>query len=366
MGPLGLTIFILLGSISVLSICVYGIEILMRIVSNRVSLGFSAIIIIFLITLFVAMYPNIEGGSDRDDALNIAALKLWETGYPYDGTTNLDNPITPLPGAILLSLPFALSGNASYQNFFWIGMAYFVAIKFLKDYRLGLIFLVAVTMSPVTLHQLVTGGDLLSNALYILVPIMLLLRYDTSDSKTLKKTIPLAILLGIGLSSRANYFLLIPLLAGVFLFNKDWRTVLIYLVIPISTFLMITGPFYLVNPEGFSPIHTIEKLPSFTEIIPSPEITIPVSALIITLVLLKTNLTSSDSWLLRNICIVQAYLVLLPTVIFTTHYNKLYLGLAEFGIPSLCFCVAAYLNYRSQNLPTDLNNANIKTICDSQ
>ena len=349
MGPLGLTIFIVLGVICILALCVYGIEIFMRTVSERVSLGFSVIIIIFLITLFVAIYPNIEGGSDRDDALNIAALKLWETGYPYDSTTNLDNPITPLPGSILLSLPFALLGNSSYQNFFWIGIAYFAAIKFLKDSRLGLIFLAAVTLTPVGLHQLVTGGDLVTNALYILIPIMVLLRSDTQDSRTLTKTIPLAILLGIGLSSRANYLLLIPLLAGVFMFNKNWKTVLVYLVIPILTFLIVTVPFYLINPGGFSPIHTLGKLPT-TTILPST-ITIPASALIITLLLFKTDLKSADIWLLRNTCITQAYLVLVPTAIFTIQYKNLYLALAEFGLPSLCFCVAVYLRSRS---PTDL------------
>lgn len=351
LGSLGLTIFIVLGCIFILLLCVYGIEIIMKTVSERVSLGLSGSIFILLIALFTTLYPyadngSIGGGSDRDDALNIAASKLWETGYPYNSLTNLENPITPSPGAILLSLPFALLGNAAYQNFFWIVVSYFAAIKFLKDSRLALIFLAAVTMTPVTLIQLVTGGDLVTNTLYILVPIMLLLRSDTRDPKTLKKTIPLAVLLGIGLSSRANYLLLIPLLAGVFLFDKDWKTVLVYLIIPILTFLIVTVPFYLINPEGFSPMHTIEKLPSTSTIFPSA-ITIPVSALIITLLLFKTNLKSVDIWLLRNTCITQAYLVLLPTAIFTIQTKSPHFSLAEFGIPSLCFCVAVYLRYRS-------------------
>ena len=60
------------------------------------------------------------GGSDSDDALNLATRALLHGEYPYRIRTYLGSPATYLPGSLLLAVPFVLLGNAAYQDLFWL------------------------------------------------------------------------------------------------------------------------------------------------------------------------------------------------------------------------------------------------------
>ena len=60
---------------------------------------------LLLLALFVVVYPRVNTttpgrGSDRDEALNLAATELLDGRYAYYPATYLGNPISPLPGAI--------------------------------------------------------------------------------------------------------------------------------------------------------------------------------------------------------------------------------------------------------------------------
>src|SRR2546426_7380654 len=64
------------------------------------------------LALFIVLYPMADSGllgpgSDRDDALNVALQTLLVGHYPYGATTYLGNPPTPMPGALILALPFS-------------------------------------------------------------------------------------------------------------------------------------------------------------------------------------------------------------------------------------------------------------------
>ena len=89
-----------------------------------------AVCLISLVLLAVAfgvIYPianrGVSGGSDRDEALNIAAAALWRGENPYYQRTYLGNVVSPLPGAILLAEPFVAIGNSAYGNLFWLALA---------------------------------------------------------------------------------------------------------------------------------------------------------------------------------------------------------------------------------------------------
>ena len=83
-------------------------------------LTFLGVVLVFSILYPIAQAGLVGGGSDQDDALNIAATELIHGRYPYYPKTYLDNPIAPLPGAVFLAVPFVLLGNSAYQNIFWL------------------------------------------------------------------------------------------------------------------------------------------------------------------------------------------------------------------------------------------------------
>ena len=343
-------IFVTTGLIVAFFLCMTRMKIVLTTISKRMSLVLSVCIFTVLIVLFALIYPyadsgTIGGGSDRDDALNVAATELVNQRYPYSQSTYLGNPITPFPGAVILSLPFFLLGNSAYQNLFWIAVGYLAAWKFLNDSRLALIFLIAITLTPVSLQQLVTGGDLVTNALYVFVPIVMLLNITSGNSHRLKFSIPFAILLGISISSRSNYLLLFPLILGLSLYSRHWKASLVYFAIPLSTFMAITLPFYMSNPEHFSPLHTISKFSQMNEVLPLGTIIVPTSCLIITLLLVRGNKECSSIKFFRDVSVSQGYLVLLTGILLSIQSAVLDITVSEFGIVCLCFGVIGYLKY---------------------
>ena len=146
-----------------------------------------------LLAIFLIVYPMANSGrwgmgSDSDDALNMAATSLLHGHYPYYGKTYLGNPISPMPGSILLAIPFVLIGNEAYQNIFWLFLAVLAAKTYLQSPRQSLIlFWVMMAISPRILHVVVTGSDEIANTLYVLLSMAWLItaasQEDTSKWK---------------------------------------------------------------------------------------------------------------------------------------------------------------------------------------
>jgi len=215
--------------------------------------------------------PNVGGvpmggGSDRDDALDLAARELMHGRYIYYPKTYHGNRISPLPGAVFLSVPFVLIGKSAYQNLFWL-LILFLTIRFyMKDGRLALlVFWSIFALSPVALQQLVTGGDLLANVIYVLAFTLLLISVTRSPDANIWVKIMSAILLGIGLSSRANFLLVLPLVFSLLGQNIGWREAAKYSAIVVVTFAAVTLPFYLYDPEGFTPLATQSWKVAYTQ-----------------------------------------------------------------------------------------------------
>src|SRR5208337_1689916 len=170
--------------------------------------------LIAVLVVFVCLYPVAKAGivgrgSDADNALNIATRALLKGRYPYYQSTYLGNPISPLPGSLLLAVPFVLLGNSAYQNLFWIAAFFVMAREWLASGRLALLLLWTIlALSPVVWWELVTGGDILSNSIYVLVLLLVLVRSIPNPNLTALSKTPLAMLFGIGISSRANFALL--------------------------------------------------------------------------------------------------------------------------------------------------------------
>ncbi len=81
------------------------------------AVGVVALIVAFVVGVPAAYHDVMGVGSDRADALNVALSRLAHGLYPYTGTTYVGNPITPLPGALLMAAPFWwVTGTAAWQN----------------------------------------------------------------------------------------------------------------------------------------------------------------------------------------------------------------------------------------------------------
>lgn len=82
------------------------------------------------------VYPRLNqgghypGASDRDEALNAAISALLDGRYPYTVRAFVQeshswvgqggNPISAMPGELLMSMPFHLLGLTALQNVFWL------------------------------------------------------------------------------------------------------------------------------------------------------------------------------------------------------------------------------------------------------
>jgi hypothetical protein len=89
----------------------------------------AALTLLALIAVVSIGYPLANSGvygpgGDVDDAMRIATTELILGHYPYYLKTYLGWPISPLPGAIFLAVPWAVSGLLQLQNVFWIGVLF--------------------------------------------------------------------------------------------------------------------------------------------------------------------------------------------------------------------------------------------------
>lgn len=326
-------------------------------VTEKQTFWLAVMTVVIVLIAFVVVYPVansgiVGGGSDGDEALNTATTELLHGRYPYYPRTYLGNPISPLPGALLFAIPFVLLGNSAYQNFFWL-IVFIIAMKsYLKDGYLALLLLwVIFALSPIVLYQFLIGSDYISNSIYIL---LLMLWMVTSISQThlssWKKAL-LAFLLGIGLSSRANFILLLPLIFSAMVQQVGWRSATKYTAITIITFVVITVPFYLYDPQGFSPLHTANKLGQFQSIIPLAGLVIPLSTGILALTLAFFQSKSRNfSILLRNCTIVLAFPVLCGILFSMIKSGKIDLSFASFGTFFLFFGAVAFWSNLLENV----------------
>ena len=251
-------------------------------VINGVALG--GLLLLFVSFLFV--YPRVNCqqpncGSDRDDALRLAAGELLAGRYPYYPQTYHGNPLTPMPGAMLLAVPFQLLGNVAYQTFFWLA-AFFLFVRHLMgSSRQAAVLCGLMLLSPAVLHEIMTGGDLWTNGLYVLVLGGWVL--ISAENNRSQLTLISAILFGISLSSRPNFILFAPLLLALIDQQHGHRLMLRLLGVIAITTLAVTLPFYAYDPAHFAPIQRTSELADLDQITPYlGSIILPLSMVLLT------------------------------------------------------------------------------------
>ncbi len=315
---------------------------------ERITQKEAIILFIFILILmainFHLIHPLadtgiIGGGNDRGNALNKAAEQILSLQYPYAVRTYLGNPISPLPGAILLAVPFVILGNSGYQNLFWIILFVLVLYSLSKDFRTGLYLLGSLfLLSPIVSQEFLTGGDLIANNLYIFIAVTF---YSLLILKGVQKTkwlFPASIFLGIALCSRFQYILLLPLLFSFSIQNTGWKNAFKYTFIAGIVTIILGFSFYLASPAEFTPLHTYEKLSRFETHFPHVGLLVPFLTLLVTFQLCLTSMKKRLDLLFRNCAIILAIpslAGLLFALILRQHANIL--TFSDYGLNYLIF-----------------------------
>ena len=229
-----------------------------------------AVICVMALGLFALLFPIAHSGilgpgSDRDDALNVALQALLAGHYPYDVTTYLGNPPTPMPGALILALPFYLFGTSALQNLAWMLMLIWWSVRHFGSSTIAASFLLIFLLGcPASLEDFVVGGDYFINAIYVAIAMDAMLCAD-SNGKTWQRYAAMAFL-SIAISSRPIYALAVPVLAGTIFRSHGPRRVSEFLLTVCGLCMIVNGPYFIYDPSRFPITHLtakISELPKF-------------------------------------------------------------------------------------------------------
>lgn len=323
--------------------------------SERRALVLAALTLLILVIVCLYIYPRADAGqlgdrgSDADDALIIGAQALLRGAYPFSQTTYYGNPIAPMPGAIVLAIPFAFKPLIALQNVFWLGVLFWVAGRLMGSWRYAFLLLASlVFLCPAVMQNLLTATDRLSNTIYLLIAMWLLIR-SASDAKALSwASLGAATLFGLGLSSRSNFFFLIPLLISALVQTADWPRTLKLLAVSATTFLIVTLPFWAYDPAGFTPFSTqSEKMAQFNSTLPYASAVVAISGMLFATLLAMRKVDRDLANFFFNCGLVQLFSVLFLSALSTVHSGRLdlYLGHVSYGVFAVVFFLVAGVPY---------------------
>lgn len=313
-GTAAAFVYLLAVVIAVPVVLQLGAPLFARLVSERAARVLAAATILALIAVFFIVYPHandhasaMAGGSDRDEDANLATNQLIRLHFPYHVTTYLGNHITHLPGSLILAIPFVLIGNSAFQNMVWLP-ALFAGLRIRTGSLSRALFFcwLLLIASPAVLREYVTGGDLIANGIYVLLATLGVLWASKRGGWV---SIVAAVSLGLMLSSRANYVLVLPLLASALFQSAGVRRAVTDTAVAFGVFLAVTLPFYLYDRAGFTPFHAADKLSQFDSVLPHARAVILVLAAVLTLGLSLTRMRTDGGALARNAAIVQAFIL---------------------------------------------------------
>jgi hypothetical protein len=254
--------------------------------------------------VFAVVYPiadarkAVGAGTDADDALDLAVSSLLRGAYPYEQRTYLNNPITPLPGWIVLAIPFVvLFGRAAYLNVFWLAVWLAVlAVRGGSAWLAALLAALTFVVFPGVGITFVNGSDSFASV----VAVSLLLVVVERAPARLAGVVPLvalAVASGVVLSSRLNVVLLLPLLAAAVARGAGLRRGLVFAVVAGVVWTVVSFGPWVVNPAGFSPLHTYGMLGRFDRLVPGFGLGVPLATGVLALVLARRVLRGGDAWL---------------------------------------------------------------------
>ncbi|GLZ52414.1 hypothetical protein [Actinomycetospora sp. NBRC 106378] len=267
-GPLAvLVVYAVLGLLAVAAV-----ELPVR---RRVLPVLVVAVTVGLVVLAVVGPPSwVPGvGSDRADALDVALDRLAGGLYPYTGVTYLGNPITPLPGSLVLAAPvWAVTGHAAGQNLVWTLVLLPVLHGGWRLRRVPTLLWALVVVTPEVLREFLVGDDLVTSVVPAVAAAAWVLRARSPLVLTTG-----AVALGIATCTRPHLALVMVIVAVAVGFRRDGRRASLPApgdsndVLPRRAGLLVGGigaltwavlivPFLLGGTDRFSPLHVGAKV----------------------------------------------------------------------------------------------------------
>jgi hypothetical protein len=243
--------------------------------SDQTALWLAVATFALLTIAFFVVYPHANShgaasGSDRDDAATIATRHLLHFQYPYSTLTYLGNPISQLPGALILDIPFVALGNAAYANVLWLPALFALLWWILRDPRVALwLTWLLLVLSPALVREYLTGGDVIANTVAVLA-----FGLGTLTLPQRWQRLASAALLGLALSWRPNFLYWVPLLAAELLRRRGARDTAWVVATALAVAACTTFPFYLTHRHGFAPLQTANKVRRYDDILPKSSLVV--------------------------------------------------------------------------------------------
>jgi len=315
---------------------------------RQISTGWLALLFLILTAAFAVLYPislkhTLNAGSDREDALRIELNAIQHHQYPYDARTFLGNPPTPLPGAMLLAAPFFALGHIAWQNFLWLALFFVFTTRFFRYRATALFFFtVFLLLAPANLSDFTSGGDYLTNFFYLAIAAAL---FIWSLDRTFYVCIPAALFLGVALSSRIIYaVVLIPLLALMLQRTSRSRAIALFAVV-LMTAASITLPIFA--PHAFTRLlQQLDQSAIKLQFVPTvlhPHWTLPLLAVIVACTAFFVRMNFPRLLLTFS---VTSFVMLAPFVVTSAlHSEALRYNFSYLGICSLAFSLWTLSRY---------------------
>lgn len=222
------------------------------------GLGVAALVAAYLLGPPAALDQALGVGSDRADALGVALARLADGQYPYAATTYLGNPISPLPGALLLAAPFWwLTGDAGTQNLVWLP-ALLVVLGGPWRARPTLLWALVALGGLEVLREFLVGDDLVTGAVPALAVVAWTLRSAPAASPAVLVAAGTA--LGVTTCTRPHLVLvLVVVVVAVGLRAGRGRAVVVGGAAA-ATWAALVVPFLVGGTARFSPLHVAAKV----------------------------------------------------------------------------------------------------------
>jgi hypothetical protein len=331
---------------------------------RRTALALAILTIAMAGLAFGVLYPLADagvvgGGSDSDDALNLATRALLHGQYPYRVRTYLGAGATYLPGSLLLALPFTILGNAAYQNLFWLAVLLWV-VATIVDVRLALLLVWTVlALCPRVGQLIITGGELLASGIY--VPVAVLFAIEPPGLRWWNPRWWIrCVLLGLAVSSRINYLLLIPVVLAAIARQQGCRRAVESGAVIAATMIVVIGPFWLYDPAAFWRACIEQQNAAFALLLPSAQLVVPFVSVAFALAVAIRPGSSRSNLLLRCVAI-QAFPVLLLVAVSSIQLGAPNFIYAGYGIHFLFFgLLGLWAPFASFPIDVDPASWNIK------
>jgi len=200
---------------------------------------------------------------------------------------------------------------------------------------------VILLLAPALLHTLAIGSDYLANGIFVLLFAWWLTRWAQQPGRGRVVTLLLAALLGVGLASRAQFILLLPLVYSALGRRIGWRSAAGIMAVTVTTLAATTLPFLLYDPAGFSPLHTYGEISRFDVVIPRAGVLITLATALAGLALAGQD-NGQTCVFLRNCTLVLALPVVCGVILMSIGQGRLDFSFAGFGVLFMFFGAAAF------------------------